>query len=401
MALDSIKIYTEELTTTINPKLNCTLKEAIFINGFNGFKFKEDPLNPNLSYYYANINEINIKYSPYIHRGELRIKFNIPKLLAGINVCSIYACNIQTLFERLSFKLWPLIDLLEAPHLRSWKVSSVEYNIDIILDKHKIDTVYSVLKKTSSTTKFRQALSYDNGGKTLYFIPVNAKFKSSDVVIKVYYKLLELKECNSEFNVSELYGSRGIVNLSPGQDILRIEITKKRDAIYKDFNIGNGTSNCTLMDTNNLINFENIGTFEQIINIDYQYKILNEMLEAVNLNKIITTRMTIKELIYSCDMLSSKEQKEYWNVIQHENIDSHKKKPDKAVRNKCIKSILESGYNYIYVDFELEPILIKNIIKNLPEVEQFEMALYKKSNINTDYLLRALPNRRIYKGRHY
>ena len=121
--------------------------------------------------------------------------------------------------------------------IRFWKASNVEINTDIILHTAKINAIYDLLTKTSSTNNYTQIKTYDDGtgGKSIYFIPKRAKFISSDTVIKFYYKIPEMKAHDENFSLNYIYKSYGVANLKAGQSILRIELELRRDKINEIF----------------------------------------------------------------------------------------------------------------------------------------------------------------------
>lgn len=397
MAVDLIKIYISELRSKVNFGHSNTLEQAIFHNGFIDFKFIKQSNNKYLSYYEATVDEIYIKYFPYYKKGQLRIKFNIPKLIAGTNLCSIFIYNTQQLFERLCYKLWPLIDLVQAPHIRYWSVSEVEVNLDIIKYQQEIDSIFHVLEKTKSTDKYIQHKRYDDGkgGKTLYFIPKGSKFDTSDIVIKFYMKVAEQINNNQQFDLNDLYDSYGIVKLLPNQKILRMEVELRRDKIHEHFKpkMINNPSGVIAKKC------KSIGIFEEVFTMDYQLYILNGLIKEFNLNKKIVTCKDLKNLIRNNKNILVKHVNTYWNVINYKNTNSHKKKPFIKVHNKCLKYVLSAGYNYLYGDTVVEPILIEDIIKNLPEAQQVEIGIYRNSSIFKDIQLSMLPNPRVYKGK--
>ena len=404
MAIDAVEIYINGLRINRSGITNKLLEDEIFISNFGVFRYIPPENNDYKGYsYQMDIEDsgIYIRYYPDYNNGELRLRLNIPKIMGGTNICSLFCVNMQELFKKISFKVWPILDLTMAPHLRFWCVSTFECNTDIIDDKGKIDAIYSVLKKTSSTPKYYLAKAYDTGGKTRYYVPIRAKLESSDVVIKVYYKLLQLRECNDNFNIIDLFKEVSIINLKPGQDVLRIEITKGRDSIYNDFKpviISQGSSK-TFEESACMTR---VGTFEQVFNINYQLKIIKSALEGLNLHKRILTPNALRKLIRTNSGLSKETMKDYWSIIQHENINNyHKKKPSDYMKMKCLDYILDSGCNYLYADTEVEPIRIDDIIKALPEVQQREIATYKESNIFKDMLFYKSTPQRIYKGNRY
>lgn len=399
MGLDLITLYRSNLRNGIHPVDNCSFEEAIFYNGFTGFYFKEHPQNPHLSHYYFKVEGINVEYLPFYNGGELRIKFNIPKLAAGTNIASIYAYNIQQLFQTLSFKLWPYIELSRATHLRYWSVSMVEINADIILETQKVHAVYNVLKKTSSTYKYKFCEEMDdgNGGKTLYFIPHNAKFHSSDIVVKFYYKIPEMKAHDIMFNLNNIYNSNGIINLGTGQSILRMEIELRRDKINQYFKNKNSIVVSGLVKKV----ASEIGYFEQIVDLDFQLKILNDCINEFKLNRAITTPKRLRDIIRSESGLSAMDKKTYWNTIQHENTHSHKKKPSYNTKRDCINLIKSYGYHFLYADVEVDPIIIEDILASLPHQQQREISRYKESNIYRDMLYYKSTPQRVYRDRIY
>jgi hypothetical protein len=396
MAIDSCKIYVNGLKTKTHHQYDTILEKAIFFNGFSSFQYKTCNQNSYLSYYEATIDGVYIKYLPFYNDGELRIKFNIPKLMAGTNLCSIFMCNTQQLFRKLCFKLRPLMDLENAPHLRFWYVSDVEINADVILTKQQIDSIYTVLKKNKCTDRYKRVEEYDDGagGQTLYYIPKGTKFHTSDVVIKFYKKIPEMIANIKDFSLNSVYNSTGIINLTPHQSVLRMEIKLKRDEIYKHFK-----PNVVYSSSGTESRYSKpVGIFEDIFTLDYQVYILSNLIEEFHLNKKITTSKTIRSLIRNCKVLSQNDKKAFWSVVQHENTDSHKKKPANVVKDKCINLILTSGYNHLYADNEVPPISVVDIIKSLPLLQQAEIVLYYKSSIYKDVQLSNLPNPRVYNG---
>lgn len=404
MAIDAVEIYINGLKIRRSGVTNKLLEDEIFTSEFGVFKYIPPKDNDYKGYsYQMGIEDsgIYIKYYPDYNNGELRLRLNIPKIMGGTNICSLFCVNMQELLKKISFKVWPILDLIKAPHLRFWFVSTFECNIDIIDDREKIDAIYSVLKKTSSTSKYYLAKAYDTGGKTRYYVPKRAKLESSDVVIKVYYKLLQLRECDDNFNIIDLFNGVRVINLKPGQDVLRIEITKSRDSIYNDFKpiIICQDSSKSLEES---ISKPRIGTFEQVFNLKYQFEIIKSALEGLNLDKKILTSTALRNIIRSNAALSKELMKDYWAIIQHENVnDYHKKKPSDSVKIKCLNYVLYSGYNYLYADTEVDSIRIEDVINALPEVQQREIKTYKESNIFNDMLFYKSTPQRIYKGKRY
>lgn len=404
MAMDSNKIYINRLKEIRNPITNCLLEEEIFINGLTGFQYVPDSNNSYLSAYVTDINGIHIKYQPYRNKGELRIKFNIPKLMAGTNICSIYVCNIHKLFKKLCLATSSLINLSAAPHLRFWQVSEFECNADIIMSIAEIEALYSVLRKTASTNKYKLVKHYDTGGKTLYFVPKKAKLESSDIVIKIYLKLPEMKEHDKEFNLQDIYDSKGIINLKPGGAVLRIEVTIYRDLINQYFKLEvfrNNYFKGSCMEISKLGYKMKVGTFEQVFNYEYQSRILKDILSEFNLDKIITTKDELYKLINSMDFLSDERKREGRKVIQYLNKAWHKEKPDDNDIKYFKDLILKRGFNYMYSDIEIGPITLEGIISGLPPIQRSEIERYKESSIYEDILLSSLPNPRVYKGKQF
>lgn len=407
MAVDAVKLYIDGLKSKMceceirdirdicpitNRKCDSTLENEVFNTDlkdnmcsnnsiFKGFVFVENKQNRYLSYYWKQHEGIYIKYSPYLNQGELRIRFNIPKLITGTNLTSIYQYNIQQLFESLNYKLKDYLNLSRVSQLRYWRVSFVEINMDIILEKKMIDAIFTVLEKTSTTTKYKQDRLYcdNDGAKTLYFISKKAKKLNgnNDIVIKFYYKIPEMKAHKDSLNMEYTYNNDDIVNLNVTQNILRMEVSLNRDimySLYKPIGIDLSTYK------------HPIGTFEQVIDYDHQCKMLSDILTEFGLNKMITTKKTLWRIIKDNDELSNEKKSTYWNVVQHKNRVSHLKKPKDLDIKNCITFMESKGYNILYADVDVEAIKLEDIIKSLPIAQQREIETYKHSNIYKDLL---------------
>lgn len=376
MAIDAIECYIYNVNN---------IKDKLFINELSGWKFTLNTDNEHLSSYNICINGIYLRYKPYSHKGKLSMKFNVPKLITGDNISSVFCCNIQRLFEILQDNLSSIINLKEAPHLRFWKVSKFENNINIIRNKDIIISLYSFLSKIDKTNNFYIHRIYENKG-TIYF--GNGKdLNSSTILVKFYFKLRQIEQTTPTINIMDYYESN-IINLSPCEDILRLEILTKRDKITKLFNPTIlYSSNPEYYEKNKTKTIDkNIGAFEDIMNYDFQIIMLNNIIKEFNINKIITTKSNLFRVINNSKDLSLSEKKTAKAVVNTLNLKDkyHKKKPSTSSIYKYRKWILDNGYHYIYSDKEISPIILEEIVENLPKQQQIAIQVYKDSNIFKD-----------------
>lgn len=376
MAIDAVECY---IYNTNN------IKDKLFINNLSGWRFVPNNENEYLSSYEIDINGIYLRYQPHRCKGKFSIKFNVPRLLTGDNISSIYCCNLQRLFETLQDKLISIINLKEAPHLRYWKVSMFENNINIIRNKDIIKSLYAFASTIHKTKRFTTHCIYEDDG-TIYL--GNAKnLNDSTIVIKFYLKLKQIEQTHSHLNINDYYESK-IINLQPYEDILRLEIVTSRDEILKLFKPQLVYSSDPKHFKNNSQKTieQNIGTFEDIMNYNFQLKMLQNVINEFNMDKIITTKKKLFKLIDNSSKLSISEKKTAKRVINTLNLKDkyHKKKPSISSIYKFKNWILHQGYHYIYSDKEVSPIILDYIISSLPLQQQSDIELYKNSSIFMD-----------------
>lgn len=378
MALDAIQCYIYNVKS---------IEHELFKNDFKKWRYIRKN-NSHLSYYDNHVNGIYLKYQPLLNQGKLGIKFNVAKLIIGDNISSIFCCNVQQLFERLCEELNELIDLKEAPHIRYWKVSHFENNINIIRDKDIIEAIYNTICKIKQTTNYNMHCIYNDKG-TIYFGNGRDK-ESSTIIIKFYFKLKQIIDTKSDINIKEYHHNNDIIKLNSKESILRIEITTYRRKITDKFKpkvlYSSDVKHESYGKNKRLTKEQSIGTFEDVFNYDYQTRCLKEVIKEFHLDKIITTKSRLLEFIKNSSELSDKEKNTAIRVIYTLNLGKnyHKKKPSEVSINKYKNWILNHGYHYIYADKEVQPILLEKIIEELPQKQQQAIKLYKNSNIYYD-----------------
>ncbi len=377
MAIDAIKCYLHNVKY---------MDSKLFKYGLSGWQYFDNN-NKYLISYKITVQGTHLSYKPFSQGGTLSIKFNVAKLIENDNISSVFCFNLQEVFEKLQDNLVGIIDLKYAPHIRFWKVSTFENNINIIRDKSEIKALYNVITKIDKTHSFKLNRIYEEDG-TIYFSS-GEHLNNRKRVVKFYLKLREIKSNRPEI-ITENYYNSDIININKGQDILRLEIKTHRDYIAKickpkviyssNPEFYNKTKKKTIK--------QNIGIFEQIINYDFQLKSLNCIIKEFNLDKVITTKDKLLKYVENTNDLTDNEKPTAKKVIYYLNKKDkyHKKKPSKSSIIKYKNWILQNGYHYLYADEEIQPILLDDIIKQLPQNQQQKIMVYEDSNIYKDML---------------
>lgn len=388
MALDAIKIYIH------NVRKN---QQQVFYNSFNSWKIRENRKDKYQSSYEYYTDGAYVRYKPYSQKGTLSIKFNVAKLITGDNISSVFCFNTQQLQMKLQAKLDNVINLNKLKHIRFWKVSHFENNINIIRDRREINSLYDFIytNKCSILPGFKCEANHSDGGRTIAFFNANNK-RDATIVIKFYYKLSEIKnkliKSGNTLNESDIlrcYIGSNLINLRIGQDILRMEITMHRDKIREQFKpqIIGSSSFIDINEEQDIKTIQQqIGTFGDVINYRHQILMLNIVIKMFHLDKCITTRDKLFEFINNNPNFKDEEKKKAKAVVYSLNLRDkyHKKKPSTKTINKYKNFILDSGYHYLYNESEIQPVIIDDIIAQLPQMQQEAIRIYKNSNIYYD-----------------
>ncbi|MCR1934275.1 hypothetical protein NSA27_06150 [Clostridium tepidum] len=382
MAIDKIRIYLDNVSL---------FKERLFQESYKeNWLFERNKDNNFLSYFYKDINDLFIKYMP-IHKDDaLYIDFNPAFLLRNDNTTSIYSCNIQQIYNIIREKLKGTLDISVVPNLRYWKVSYYENNINIIRYMDEIKALYKVISKLENIGKLKKEIIEDGG--TIYFF--NGKSRAeSDFIIKIYFKLRQISNKNPERQIDDYYDS-DLVCLKAGQDILRIEVSLKRDRIYKLFKpiVTKFTSDGKATEIEIEPSSRPVAILEEVFDFNSQVNIMNKVLKLLHLDKTMTTKIKLFSVINGSS-LSKNEKHTAKVVLNYLNKVPHIKVPAESTISKYKRWILSKGYHYIYADVEIKPISIDDIIKQLPKKQQDCIKVYRNSNIYYDLWSSYMPTR--------
>lgn len=387
MALDAVEIY------IYNVKEN---EQKVFCNSLGSWNIRENRKNKYLSAYEYYTDGIYVRYRPRYEKGTLSIKFNVAKFMTGDNISSVFCFNTNNLQMELQSKLYNIINFRQLSHIRFWKVSHFENNINIIRDTSEIDSLYDFIynNRHNILPRFNCEANHSDGGRTITFFNANNK-SNGTIVIKFYYKLSEIenKPSKSEsilsrFDMIRHYKEKSLINIRMGQDILRMEITMYRDKIFERFKPQIQYSSLSIdinqeQDTKTIQ--QQIGTFEEVINYRYQILMLKRVINMFHLDKRITTKN--KLFTFIDNNFKDKEKRTTAKAVIN-SLNSkdkyHKKKPSPTTINKYKNFILDSGYHYLYNESEIQPVIIEDIIAQLPQVQQEAIRIYKNSNIYYD-----------------
>ncbi|MCY6485337.1 hypothetical protein OW763_13445 [Clostridium aestuarii] len=388
MAIDSITISIDNINKDIlkyycynnkqhtNPLLNTfpfidTKKLKYFTNKKNNYKDKFE----------GTFNGIHITYMPYLNRGYISIKFNIPKLLYGYNIYSVYQYNSRIIWKRLCYELRDVINLIKYPYIDFWRITEYENNIDIIDDININVARYNVIRKIYTQNIYMDSTYADNG--TIYFYPSKSSKSNPSYKIVVYDKLKEFKDKATGINTSNVLNNKELIHLNSNQNILRIEIKNYRSKITKDFSYTKVLSSKSEAKTEYLASpmSSYIGSFAEGFNYQHQIGEIKYYLKRLHLDKIITKRYRLFEVIEKDNTLKASTKKKIKNLIRYLNGEVKKCSVSDKTAREYRDFILSKGYHYIYSDNQLDPITIDGIIKKLPETQINNINRYKDSNI--------------------
>ncbi|ERI94181.1 hypothetical protein HMPREF1982_01193 [Clostridiales bacterium oral taxon 876 str. F0540] len=381
MAIDKVSTYITNVSL---------VKDKLFEERYRENWFYKENDNRCLSYYYKYIDGIFLKYMPMHKDDLLYIDFNPVYLLQNDNIASIYSCNIQQLYSIIRDKLKGVLDISVVPNLRYWMVSYYENNINIIRDSDEIKALYNVISKLENIGKLKKDISEEGG--TIYFF--NGKdMENSDFIIRIYLKLRQISNTNPEKQIDDYYDS-DLVCLKAGQDILRIEVSLKRDRIYKLFKpiVTKFTSDGKATELEIEPSSRPVAILEEVFDFNSQVNIMNKVLKLLHLDKTITTKIKLFSVINGSS-LSKNEKHTAKLVLNYLNKVPHIKVPAESTILKYKRWILSKGYHYIYADVEIKPISIDDIIKQLPKKQQDCIKVYRNSNIYFDLWSSYMPSR--------
>lgn len=307
MAIDKVSTYITNVSL---------LKDKLFEERYRENWFYKENYNRCLSYYYKDIDGIFLKYMPMHKDDLLYIDFNPASLLQNDNIASIYSCNIQQLHSIIRDKLKGVLNISVVPNLRYWMVSYYENNINIIRDSDEIKVLYNVISKLENIGKLKKHITEEGG--TIYFF--NGKYmENSDLIIRIYLKLRQITNKNPEKQIDDYYDS-DLVCLKAGQDILRIEVSLKRDRIYKLFKpmVTRFTSDGKATEIEIEPSSRPVAILEEVFDFNSQINIMNKVLKQFRLDKIMTTKIKLFSVIDSSN-LSKDEKNTAKLVLNHLN----------------------------------------------------------------------------------
>ena len=346
------------------------------------WRYIEDKENEYVSRYVNDsIEGIHVEYMPNTKKGYLSLDLNIPGLLFGDNVASIYCYNMHDLLDILNHKLNGVVALCELPHLRFWRVSKVEINTDIIGGKEYIDKLYTTISKVRPPKYFKLDRRYKDLG-TIYFHNRKTR-KDSTTSIKFYYKLKERADTGIRSR-SSYYDCKDLINLRLGEEVLRYEVKMRRDDLKRMYQ--RYTSSIVYKDKriDYIPRSKFDASFEDIFDYDFQLFVLNEYIKALHLDRTITTRIRLFEVIDDSKTLSPKYKKNMKEGLRFLNGEIRRIKLSSRTLANYIAVLDEWGYHYIYSDAECPGVSPQGIIAGLPTIQRQINEFYKDGNIMTD-----------------
>lgn len=340
---------------------------------------------------WCRIGLFHLTYLPRLNGGTLFIDFNLPCLIAGDNIHSIWYLNLQDLWERVYTALLPVARLVSGDrdrgvkHLRYWKVSYYEFNFDLIMAADHIQSYYEALTKMK-LPRLDRFDEYDPLG-TIYNLS-NETLKDSNVIERAYLKLPErLSHCKG--NMPDYYQLSELVKLLPGQEILRIETAHYRPKIQYDFKEGKDIphykeSPLGILQYNASTAFP--GSFQDIMSYEFQEYSFNQIIGKYHLDKTITTRTKLYRTINTSAMFTTRTASTAKKVIRYLNGDTDTPPCSRKQINHYKRLILDAGYHYITSEVELPPVTLESIMDSLTDGQKELINQYRSSDLIRDNL---------------
>lgn len=334
----------------------------------------------------------HLTYLPRLDGGTLFIDFNLPCLIAGDNIHSIWCLNLQDLWERVYTALLPVARLVSGDkdrgvkHLRYWKVSYYEFNFDLIMAADHIRSYYDVLTRLK-LPRLDRFDEYDPLG-TVYNLS-NETLKDSNIIERAYLKLLERLN-HWKDKMPDYYQLPELIKLLPGQEILRIETAHSRPKARYDFKEGKDIphyeeSPLGLFQYNASTDFP--GSFQDIMNYEFQKYSFNRIVCKYHLDKTITTRSKLYEIINNSPMFTARTASTAKKVIRYLNGDTEAPPCSSKQINRYKRLILDAGYHYITSGLELPPVTFESIIDSLTDRQKELISTYRSSDLIRDNLI--------------
>ncbi len=338
--------------------------------------------------------DIGLLYLPRLDNGTLFLDFNIPKLLKGDNIHSVWCFNIQALWESLYSAVMPVVCLASPRidshcpvHLRYWKVNYFEFNFDLIDYILNIREYYNAIAKMK-IARLDRCTDYDILG-TIYNLS-NETLKDSNIHHRIYLKIPE-RVTNGELKSARDYEDRNdLLNLLPGQDVLRFEVAHYRPKIRYDFKYGKDTPQYIERPMGILKYFTITafpGCFGELVNMDYQLYMFEQVVDKYHLDKVITTQNNLYKVINNSKLFTTKTASIAKKVVRFLNCDTPNINFSDYTINKYKRLILKTGYHYITADFELPQITIQHVLDSLTEQQKQNISRYKNSDLIRDNII--------------
>lgn len=371
----------------------------------------------------CDINGFHIEYLRYSPtKGDLLISYNISILYNGNNsIPKSNVCAID-LTKCINQSLKEVLYTSRLPHYNNWKISKDETNIDIIDTTINIKERFELLKKVKVPHR-NLDYSFANDG-TLYFHSGRDRNKSSGVII-IYFKGKEQRSRNKSSYNPYGYGNEGLrIEIKNKRYVLKANISKVRRLNKLKNNLFNRFSTYNLKfsyrselylnsemiyftEANyNLFN-KYVGIFPQyerynfkcngvkdiqscrgmyikdnsndsnldiVIGKDYQRIVISDFIIKCGLDKLITAKKKLYEIIDKSNIFSKTMKKTAKRIIRYLNGEFNSIDINDKTIKRYKKLILSTGYHYLYSSTELSPITIDDIVRIIEQDKNLNKA---------------------------
>ncbi|MGE4284647.1 MAG: hypothetical protein AB7G87_13190, partial [Clostridia bacterium] len=275
-------------------------------------------------------------------------------------------------------------DCPAPPHLRYWKVNYFEFNFDLIDLILTINQYYKAVSKIE-VARLDRFTEYDVFG-TVYNIS-NRTLKDSNIIERTYFKLIERVDRGEAKSTRDYEDRVDLLNLLPGQDVLRFEAAYTRPKIRYEFK---NNKNIPKYEEKPLGMFQYSSTplfpgcFGELVNMGFQHYLFERIISKYHLDKTITTRPNLYKVINNSSLFSPCKASTAKKIIRFLNGDTKAISYSHSTINEYKRLILETGYHYITADFELPPITFDYIHNSLTCEQKISISKYRSSDLIKD-----------------
>lgn len=287
-----------------------------------------------------------LKYSP--NYGDMLFSLSISEIYFFSNAVPKSVIDANDLANKILSELKHILDTSQLPSWDTWKVTRDETNLDIIDSQENIERRMEILSKSQMPYRRVDNEFFKDG--SVYFRGRTGKKSASQFI--AYDKIKE----NFDRKGDDL---REVLGLTSRQGCLRLELKTCKDPLKRNVKLVRQLPTTTQQAPPS--------NFSLILSEEFQASVLIEAITKLNLDKIITTREKLLQVIDSSTKFTERTKNTALQVVKHVNGERYSHKLNKRTISKYANLIFSTGYHVLYSDVELKaitPELIKSVVSS-------------------------------------